>query len=264
MLDFHNHLIPGVDDGAATLEESLSGIETMKVQGITRIITTPHFRASTIGNASQFRIEMSRIDDGWRILESAVRINFPGLIIERGVELALDDATVVVNDRRLCLGASRFILVEFPDFIVPANSGRALARMRQGGLTPIVAHPERYRNIDQRLEVLLEWKQSGALLQSNAGSIVGAYGSNIERLAWRCFEIGIVDYVCSDYHSRGKCLITQAGARFTDRGGDEHFRYLARVNGDRLVDGLDPLPVAPLPFKKSLWRRLAAGIRGKH
>src|SRR5687767_14959725 len=114
MLDFHNHLIPAVDDGSASLEESLVAVERMVVQGITHVITTPHFRASTAKNPSEFESEMARIDSSWQLLVEAAREKFPQIKLDRGVELALDDPNPIAGDHRLRLAGTRFILVEFP------------------------------------------------------------------------------------------------------------------------------------------------------
>jgi protein-tyrosine phosphatase len=233
----------------------------MRAQGIRQIITTPHFRASTLSQPAQFQAEMSRIDEAWQTLETAVAEGFPDVVLRRGVELALDEPIDAVKDLRVRLGGSRFVLVEFPYFMIPPNSSHVLVRLRQGGVTPIVAHPERYQNVGEDLAVLLDWKRRGAFLQLNAGSVVGAYGSRVERLAWNCLRAGVIDYLSSDYHSRGKCLTETAKARFAERGADSQFQGLASVNGDRLLNGLDPIPVTPLPAAQSRWKRLVAAVR---
>jgi protein-tyrosine phosphatase len=203
---------------------------------------------------------MRRIDEAWRTLESAVAEAFPDVILKRGVELALDEPIDSVEDLRVRLAGSRFVLVEFPYFMIPPNSGKVLARLRRGGVTPIVAHPERYQNVDDDLAVLSDWKRSGAFLQLNAGSVIGAYGPRVERLAWKCLRAGVSDYLSSDYHSRGRCLTERAKARFGERSGDSQFQTLALLNGDRLLNGLDPIPVTPLVEKESRWSRLLAVV----
>jgi protein-tyrosine phosphatase len=204
---------------------------------------------------------MSRIDEAWRTLESAVAEGFPDMILKRGVELALDEPIDSVEDLRVRLGGSRFVLVEFPYFMIPPNSGQVLARLRRGGVTPIVAHPERYQNVDDDLAVLYDWKRSGAFLQLNAGSVAGAYGPRVERLAWKCLRAGVCDYLSSDYHSRGRCLTEPAKTRLGERNGDSQFQTLALLNGDRLLSGLEPIPVTPLLWKESRWKRLFRAMR---
>ena len=250
-----------MDDGAASLEEALAGLERMHQQGFRNVTTTPHFRASTLKHPEAFEDEMGRIDEAWDRLQTAAKTQFPDIHLSRGVELALDEPIDSADDPRVRLGGSRFMLVEFPYFTIPPNSGQALLRLRRAGVTPIVAHPERYGNLENDLKTLYEWKRSGAFLQLNAGSIVGAYGSRIERTAWRCLRAGLVDYLCSDYHSRGNCLTDQARTVLIERGGNAQFTSLAQLNGRRLLEGLEPTPVEPFGRTESRWTRLINRVR---
>jgi protein-tyrosine phosphatase len=263
MLDFHNHLIPGVDDGASTLEESLSGIENMRAQGVTHVITTPHFQASLLSQPAKFEAAMASIDESWRMLSAAVSEAFPDFVLSRAVELALDEPLDTVDDDRLRLAGSRFVLVEFPYFTVPPNSAEALQNLVRGGITPIVAHPERYRNLDPQLGLLERWKEAGAYLQLNAGSVVGAYGRRIEERAWKCLQMGLINYLCSDYHSRGQCLLEPARAALIDRNANAQLSLLGRINGDRLSQGLAPQSVFPLDRELSMFKRFVAAVRRK-
>jgi len=263
VLDFHNHMIPGVDDGSSSIEESLLALEKMWEQGITHVITTPHFLASTLKAPTEFESQMQLIDESWRRLVAAVTESFPQMKLDRGVELALDDPNPLVADARIRLAGTRFVLVEFPYFTVPPNSTQPLIHLRSSGVTPIVAHPERYENIGADLNQLLEWKHAGAFLQLNAGSLVGAYGTRVERAAWHCLKAGVVDYLSSDYHARGTCLSGGAGERLAARGGGDQLKALTEYNGDRLLQGLDPTPVVPLGRPDSRWRRLKRAFRRK-
>lgn len=258
MIDFHSHMIPGVDDGSTSLEESLSALEKMWEQGITHVITTPHFRASVLKQPDEFEAEMGRIDESWRELLPVVAEALPGLRMDRGVELALDDPNPSVTDSRVRLAGTRFVLVEFPNFIIPPNSARPLLHLSAIGVTPIVAHPERYENLDHELEALYEWKRSGAFLQLDAGSVVGAYGPGPERLAWSCLDAGVVDYLSSDYHARGECQTRAAILALSRReGGDAATTILTDTNPGRMLEGLDPGQVPSLERKrKSWWSRL--------
>jgi protein-tyrosine phosphatase len=255
VLDFHNHIIPGVDHGSESLEQSLAALAKMWKQGITHVITTPHFLASTVKDP-EFESVMGRIDTCWSRLVESARENLPQLKLDRGVELALDDPSPLATDPRLRLAGGRFMLVEFPWFTIPLNSVQALIHLKASGVTPIVAHPERYENIDPHMEIFREWKQAGAFLQLNAGSLVGAYGDRVEGNAWRVLEAGLADYLSSDYHARGNCLSSAAGERLVAKGGAAQLKALTEYNGDRLIQGLDPTPVVPLGRPESRWRRL--------
>ena len=259
MLDFHNHLIPAVDDGSTSIEESLAAVERMSAQGITHIITTPHFQASTVKRPAEFNAAMKGIDAGWEILVDAVRKNFPRMKLDRGVELALDDPDPVATDTRLRLAGTRFVLVEFPWFNIPTNSVQPLKRLKANGVTPIVAHPERYDNTDPAFQILRDWRQVGAFLQLNAASLTGGYGPRIERNAWQCLRLGLVDFLSSDYHARGVCAVAGARERVVARGGEGLLRTLAGGNGDQLLGGLDPIPIGPLAAE-SPWGKLKRAL----
>ena len=260
MLDFHNHLIPAVDDGSQSIEDSLVAVEKMSAQGITYIITTPHFQASTVKQPAEFDAQMKKIDAAWEILLEAVRKKFPRMKLDRGVELALDDPDPVVKDARLRLAGTRFVLVEFPWFNIPANSAEPLKRLKASGVTPIVAHPERYENIDSGFQILREWRMAGAFLQLNAASLTGGYGPRVERNAWQCLRLGLVDFLSREYHARGRCEVGGARERVTVRGGEGLLGMLAGINGDRLLEGLDPIPVDRLR-SESRWDRLKRAFR---
>ena len=262
MLDFHNHLIPAVDDGSQSVEDSLVAVEKMSAQGITHIITTPHFQASTVKQPAEFDAQMKKIDAAWEILVEAVRKNFPRMKLDRGVELALDDPDPVVTDPRLRLAGTRFVLVEFPWFNIPPDSVEPLMRLKSAGVTPIVAHPERYHNIDPGFGIAQEWRRAGAFLQINAASLTGGYGPRIEQNAWQCLRLGVVDYLSSDYHARGVCAVAGARDRVAARGGAEQLKLLAGHNGDRLLNGLDPLSISQLGTSPPWWRRLVRAFRG--
>jgi protein-tyrosine phosphatase len=246
IVDFHSHLIPGVDDGAETLEQSLVAIQKMWEQGITHIITTPHFRAHTLNDAAEFDWRIGLVDEAWETLRIAAKEEFPDLELRRGCELALDEPLDAMPDARMRLAETRFMLVEFPSFLIPAESGKVLAQLVRLGVTPIVAHPERYDNLDDDLEVLLEWKRSGAFLQVDAGSLVGDFGESIEASGWKVLELGLADYLSSDYHARGECFVAEAKSRISARKGDSQFRALSVLNGERLLREQDPVLVDAL------------------
>jgi protein-tyrosine phosphatase len=255
MIDFHNHLIPSVDDGSESLEQSRLALESMAQQGISRVITTPHFSASTVNSPKEFNARMAAIDAGWAALLSIAGKYFPMLELHRGIELALDEPVHSLSDERTRLAGTKFVLIEFPYFTVPPNSSAALGRLSQLGVTPIIAHPERYKGIEDDVSVLGTWKEKGAYLQLNAGSLVGAYGSRVESNGWKVLEAGYADYLSSDYHARGTCLTASAVTRLEERRADAQMRMLTRVNGERLLHGMDPAPVGPLSKKTGWWQR---------
>ncbi|HEY8164282.1 MAG TPA: CpsB/CapC family capsule biosynthesis tyrosine phosphatase [Gemmatimonadaceae bacterium] len=257
MIDFHNHLIPAVDDGAADLADSRFGMAAMVDQGATTIIATPHFRGSMAGRARDRNAYLAVIDKAWEELRELGRKEFPKVRLERGAEVMLDVPSPDLSDSRLRLAGTAFVLCEFPFMRIPPHSIRAIATLADGGVHPVVAHPERYSNMMGNLELMEDWKAAGAFLQVNCGSLTGQYGAAAKRIAWDLVRRGVADYLSSDYHARGRCQIADCAAALTEAGGKSQLRALTVTNPQRMLRGEPPLPVAPFTTRKpKLWRRL--------
>jgi len=253
VIDFHNHVIPGVDDGAADVDEALAALETMREQGATVVIATPHLNGAATQDPEVLERALAEIDLGWEALTAAAPAA-PRL--ERGVELMLDVMAPDLSDPRLRLAGTRFALVEFPFMTVPPNATQALFELQVNGWTPILAHPERYANASSSLADAEEWRRSGALLQVNAGSLLGRYGDRARKLGWGLVERGWAAYLCSDFHARGRYPVAAAMQALADAGASEQAELLFSANPQRLLAGEAPLPVPPVTRHVPLWRRV--------
>jgi len=257
MIDFHNHLMPGVDDGAADIDESRSGLAVMREQGITTIITTPHLRASLTERPRDLERYLGDLDRAFESLATLAATEFPELRLERGVELMLDIPSPAMGDLRLHLAGTSFVLMEFPHMSIPPNSAMAVRQLRSIGVVPIVAHPERYSNMAANVDLIETWRDAGAFIQVNSGSLVGQYGNTARRLAWLVLERGLADYLSSDYHSRGRCSVRQGAAALLERGGGSQLRQLTVTNPQRMLRSEPPLPVEPLEeVQLGFWRKV--------
>ena len=255
MLDFHNHLMPGVDDGAADVDESRSGLATLAADGVSEIITTPHFSASLVKRGEHGRY-LDQVERGWEALQSLARSEFPWLRLERGFEIMLDIPHPVLEDPLYHLAGTSFVLVEFPYMNIPPNSSHALRELRQAGLTPIVAHPERYTNMAEKRHLIEEWHDAGAFMQVNCGSIVGIYGSRAKKLAWSILSDGEAEYISSDYHSRGRSTVEAAREALKHRGFETQLSTLD-ANGARLLEGNAPISLHPLDEEERAgWKKV--------
>ncbi|MQA88688.1 MAG: hypothetical protein GEU90_00430 [Gemmatimonas sp.] len=260
MIDIHNHLIPGVDDGAAGLEEARAALETMHAQGVRGVITTPHGNGAHTTSSDELDAFLGRIDPAWEKLKGMAAVNFPELRVERGLELMLDIPTPDLSDPRTRLAGTAFVLIEFSHSGIPPNSVDAIFRLKMNGWIPVIAHPERYAEVDE-LRLVEGWRRAGAFLQLNCGSIVGRYGPQACARAWRLLGEGCADFLSSDYHARGRCSITEARVKLEESGGEEQAHLLMEANPGRLLEGELPVPVTPLkrtersPWYRNLLRR---------
>jgi protein-tyrosine phosphatase len=256
MIDFHNHVIPGVDDGAGDLDQSREALRTMWAQGITTVVATPHVKGSLTDDERGLSAFLDHVDGAFAELKAMAAAEFPGLRLERGHEVMLDTPQLRPADARLRLAGTPFVLVEFPFMMVPPNAPQAVFDLKMQGYFPIVAHPERYGNVDPSLAHPEEWRRVGGLLQVNAGSLLGRYGKGPQEIAWGLLRAGMVDYLSSDFHARGSCWTQGARAALEREGAGEQARLLTETNPARMLEGLPPLPVPALARPRSLWRRL--------
>ena len=261
LVDIHNHLIPGVDDGARRPEEALAALKAMRDQGVHRLIATPHLDAGITVRPEAFADRMAAIDSGWATLQEVAQ-QVPEVEIARGHEIMLDVPGVTLEDPRVRLAAGTCVLVEFPRLQVPPASAGALYRIRGEGYLPIVAHPERYVNVDvERLDMVDEWRRMGARIIVNAGSLLGGFGAGARATTVAMLQQGWVDMVGSDYHARpGRpLLLEKAYEQLAEWGGEEQARLLLSVNPGLVMDGEEPLAVTPL--EQPRWRRLRSLFR---
>jgi protein-tyrosine phosphatase len=257
--DFHNHLVPAVDDGSATLDDALEGIQRMVGIGFSRIITTPHFDASLLKREPAHAEEyLAKVGEGWQSVAAAARERFPDLDFRRGQEVRLDVPDCDFRDERLRLGGTSFVLVEWPRFRIPPETVAVLARFRAQGFRPIVAHPERYHAVARELALLGEWRRAGAYLQMNYGSLVGRYGSEVRSAAFALLKEGLIDYLCTDFHGRPQLRLytEEAIQKLEEVGASEQMLVLGSTNPQRMFQDEAPLPAPRLPTERGFWGKV--------
>lgn len=253
VVDFHNHLMPGVDDGAQDDTQALAGLRAMQADGVAELVATPHLEGMLTGRAARLTERLEELDVAWeRLQQLAASLS---MAVHRGAEVALDTPEPDLSDDRVRLAGTRFVLVEFAYMTVPPNAGSVLRRIRDAGWVPVLAHPERYTRLGGASPGAAgEWRQAGALLQVNGASLLGRYGPDAKRTAQFILERGWADYLCSDFHSRTGPWIAASAAWLREHGGQEQAALLMQANPQRLLRGEDPLPVPPLP--RRLWERV--------
>jgi len=262
IVDFHNHLMPGVDDGAQSHGECLDGLQAFRKSGVESIVATPHLDGSLTIKREPLAERLEELDNGWATLQQCGRET--GMQVRRGVELLLDTPEPDLSDPRVRLDGGNFVLMEFPYMVVPPQSARAVRFISDAGYRPIIAHPERYRGFAMQVEQAAAWKESGGLLQVNGGSLLGRYGAEARRAAFELLERGWVDYICSDFHARGPVLVADYRALLESQEAAEQAHTLMETNPSRMLEGLTPLPVAPMRAKRAgLWDRVTAMFKAQ-
>lgn len=265
LVDIHSHLVPGVDDGARSVEAVVESVERMTRGGIRRLITTPHIRGSLTLDPRRLEARLSEVSAAFDEAAAALENAHPEVEYRRGHEILLDVPEVDLSDPRIRMAGTTFVLVEWPRLQIPPGSARVLQRLRSQGYRPIVAHPERYMGQANPLDMAGRWRRAGAYLQVNYGSLSGRYGNQANDIALRLLEAGVVDYLASDFHGKSglKLYKEEAWEALRERGADEALDLMCRVNPSRVFQDLEPLPVAPLPPSSRLFDRIR-GIMRQH
>jgi protein-tyrosine phosphatase len=209
--DLHNHLVPGVDDGAATVAEALEALRELYAEGVRTLVATPHLlvpRLSTdlaLGRELEIqRLAFDRLADA-----VAGEPDLPALGLGQEIWApSAGDLRRIVGRSDVGLGGSRTLLVEF-GFDLRGTHEEVVDAAVAAGHGIVIAHPERYRypNGVEPIEVMQRWRRMGALLQVNAGSFCGHYREHrpeSESLAWTMVEEGLVDLVGTDHHGPGR------------------------------------------------------------
>ena len=163
MIDIHTHLLPGVDDGARTIEQSIEVLERFAAAGVTCVVCTPHLAAS---EADRVPIDRYR-----RTHREVCEVAPASITVQRGWEIMLDRPGIDLTAPHLRLGASGAILVEFPRGPLPPGTEVELRRLCQSGVQPVVAHPERYGGAS--LDLIREWRAAGAMIQTDTAYLLG-------------------------------------------------------------------------------------------
>jgi protein-tyrosine phosphatase len=263
MVDFHSHLVPGVDDGARDLAEAVRAVETLASEGIRHVLTTPHLDASVISRTELFEKQQREVEEAWfRVVDSCVDRD-PPMSFHLGREILLDTATPELSDPRVRLNGGPYVLVEFPRLNIPAGSEDVIGHITAIGYRPIVAHVERYLYQGDPVPQWDEWRQSGAALQVNAASYVGRYGASARSLAWQTLQLGWADLAASDYHARGRPWISQAREEVRAAGGIEQERALFDLNPRYVLRGEPLVALEPLDVRRGPWTRLRRFFRDR-
>jgi protein-tyrosine phosphatase len=211
--DMHAHWLPGVDDGAPDAAEGLAMLRALAASGCRGAVATPHVYPGLFENKE------SDLREKFEDFSRQVAVEMPGFSLQLAAEYMFSEVffeRFMRDDPELLrFGRSRdLMLVELPVRGEPAALGEALDHCRRRKQRIILAHVERYAYASggAGLDRLLEWKGRGALLQLNASSCAGAYGSGIRDSARRIWREGLIDFVGSDMHR------AEAGARDHAKG----------------------------------------------
>ena len=198
MIDIHSHILPGIDDGAKTKEESIEIAKIAVENGITKMIATPHYDPGDSCFQEKMNAGLEELN------EEFLKEGIP-LTLYPGAESFLNGETLAhLKEGRIpALNHTSYLLVEFPLQDLPLKIHDLLYQVQMLGYRPVIAHPERYREVQRNLNFVKEWIERGALIQINATSITGVNGSLPRETAKHLLSHDMVHLIGTDTHSPG-------------------------------------------------------------
>ena len=242
MVDIHCHILPGVDDGAETMQEALEMARIAVDCGVTDLAVTPHFR----GDALEVQ-RMEALNSRFRELETALRQAEIPLMLHLGAEILCTWDTPDLAQAGLLptMGDTLYVLCEFRFDAPYSYMDEILGDIQEAGYWPVVAHPERYGCIQQEPRRVQRWFRKGYVIQLNKGSILGSFGLRPMETAMQLLDWGTVHVIASDAHSsdRRSTDMRYLLGWLMERYPRGYIRLLLTDNPGRLLRGEDMAPI---------------------
>lgn len=264
-VDIHSHVLPAVDDGSPSIEVSLDMLRRALAEGISALVLTPHIKANDGRAVAELHCaRFAELCDAVRVAELPVELHL-------GCEVAFRfNMPEVAEWPSGPLANGRYVLVDLPPGPLSPGLEKGFFDLRSAGYRPILAHPERHRQLANDPEQIGRLREQDLLLQLNAGSLSGRFGGRAQRVAELLVSRGWADFIASDGHDMEKRPLTQVDARtrVAELCGDDEVRRLfcdnprqVLCNGD-VVRGEDAAvrPQRARPRVASHVRRRKVGL----
>ena len=199
MIDFHNHIIPNLDDGSKSIDMSINMLKEAESQGITDIINTVHYQHPKMENKNtSYDFIINEINK----LQKIVNDHNINIKIHPASEVFFKfNLTEILDNPITTFGNGKYMLIEFQRLSFPKGYEDEIFNLQLKGVTPIIAHPERYRGIQKDINLAKTWIERGYLIQIDCASIIGRFGKETQIAAVKLLKNGLCHLIGSDAHN---------------------------------------------------------------
>ena len=228
MIDFHSHIIPNIDDGSRSIEETFNLLKEAKKAGFEAIILTSHY----IENYYETNVPER---DMWvKAISDNLRNKGIDIDLYLGNEIYMSDnmMELLIDGKASTINNSCYVLFEMPLNVEPMNLYDVIYSLQENKLIPVLAHPERYKFIQKEPELVYKKIKKGVLMQANYGSILGQYGDKAEIIVRKFFESNMIHFLGSDVHRPNTIYkkIPQALEEIEEIVGKQKLEELTTIN----------------------------------
>lgn len=255
MIDLHCHILPGLDDGAATIEDSVALARAAQAVGIEGIVATPHIREDFPFDPALIGVRVAEVQDA--LAASGVEVQ-----VVAGAEVAISSVRDLGEEilPTLCLGAGEYVLVESPYTHATNMLEDTIFDLQVQGFRVVLAHPERCPSFQQDPDRLAQLVERNVLCSVTAASMMGVFGGTVRRFTAALFRRGLVHNVASDAHdTKRRPVDLLGGFQSLERelpGLLERAFWFTRAVPEAIMNGWDlPLPPEPPRGQGRRWRR---------
>ena len=258
MIDFHTHILPNIDDGARSIEETFNLIKEAKNAGFESIISTSHYMENYYETDTPEReVWVNAIYENLKAKNIDIKLYLGNEIYmtDNIIKLLEEGKASTIND-------TSYVLFEMPLNIEPMNLYDMVYEMIQCKLVPVLAHPERYTFVQQEPELIYDLIQKGVLMQANYGSIIGQYGKKAQMIVKKFFENNMIHFLGTDVH-RQNTIYTKMPEILEELGsliGEDKLEELTTTNPglalrNKKIEISEPYPIE-LSLKEKIIMRL--------
>lgn len=233
MIDIHSHIIPNVDDGARSVEETFNILKEAQEAGFTDVILTSHFLLNYYEtNAQELIFWKEKLQEVLK--KQGTKIN-----LHSGMEIYITNQMeeLLENKKILTLANSRYMLIELPLATNVKYFDYVVYYLEAKGIKPIIAHPERYKCVQKDPDIVEEYIEKGCLIQCNYGSIVNLYGREAEKTIKTLLKKNQVHFLGSDVHRENGTylIILDAIKKIRKIIGENKINELTTINPKKIL-----------------------------
>lgn len=259
MIDFHSHIIPNVDDGSRSVEETFELLKEAKETGFSGVISTSHYMEGYYEtDVAERNVWIKAISEN--LYKKNIDLK---LYLGNEVYITKNIMNLLEQGKATSINNSNYVLFEFPLNSKPMDMYDIIYDMLEYKLIPVLAHPERYTFVQKEPNLIYDLIQKGVLMQSNFGSILGIYGEKAEIIVKKLLENNMVHFLGSDVHRANSIYpqIHDALRRIEEIVGEEQLNEITSINPNLVVENKRIDINEPSEIKLSLKEKIKLNLK---